>query len=606
MFIKRVCIYVYSRISLSNQTSEVQPASQPKHTAESSLDVQEMQFWLDKAVAWGQADSPDLQKDTCLHLSRLRDFLQQVLTHIHNMSSIAETMKRLPLLGQFLGLLCWNPVTTADDWSRGLLLQCLWGLHSEHPSDAVERKANQWIQKVLCRLATGEDDIAIQDFMKHVSVPPKEYHLKVLKKMVAQLQENIGRSCCSLSNVNRSCSCDIALATSDACVPLVTCPEASPVISALLQRPTTCVKETLSQGFLEALSSAYASHRLSLEGQALVSLWYHSLSSLEGAVIDLMESVIATNCTPQMREQHIAQSLLPKACAMHFSMFLVVSDIFRSSLKQAERNESLKCLIQSFTRSFLREISQLQPEMSLPLKAFFPQSPPSLLPPLLTLPSEMPREAWRNHLNWLSRSLQRLTEEEEEEEGEGDGGVTRLERHHRAFEAWFLLVQCGFWVQVAVQLLATSGPEDCDSLLWLLTFYHHPTNRWHHRAAQLVQAREAWDHLLAVFAASPHPAPSDRTRSLVALLSPRSQKPPLAPSLTISLLVNFAVFCQLPLSASAEILQTVVDQSGVADEAACVLSSLELRLNEGGCSSSDRVHLRIQGLQHTITHKHSA
>ncbi len=59
--------------------------------------------------------------------------------------------------------------------------------------------------------------------------------------------------------------------------------------------------------------------------------------------------------------------------------------------------------------------------------------------------------------------------------------------HHKVFEAWFLLVQCAHWVQVAVQLLVTSGPEDSGPLLWLLTFYHHPTNRGHHRALQLVR-----------------------------------------------------------------------------------------------------------------------
>lgn len=104
-------------------------------------------------------------------------------------------MKTLPFLGQFLGRLCWNPCVTADgEWpltgkqwtyqtqkkwiliilcfmlnrkptihmkttelilscvllsaatSRRLLFQCLWGLYSEHPGNAVERKANQWIR----------------------------------------------------------------------------------------------------------------------------------------------------------------------------------------------------------------------------------------------------------------------------------------------------------------------------------------------------------------------------------------------------------------------------------------------------------------------------
>lgn len=63
--------------------TELQPLSQLQETEE--LSVQEMQFWLDKAVAWGQADSSDSQKDTCRHLSRLKDFLQQLLAQINSM-----------------------------------------------------------------------------------------------------------------------------------------------------------------------------------------------------------------------------------------------------------------------------------------------------------------------------------------------------------------------------------------------------------------------------------------------------------------------------------------------------------------------------------------
>ncbi|MEQ2221234.1 hypothetical protein ILYODFUR_013680, partial [Ilyodon furcidens] len=174
----------------------------------------------------------------------------------------------------------------------------------------------------------------------------------------------------------------------------------------------------------------------------------------------------------------------PKACAQHYSIFLVANDIFRTVLKQAERNECVKDFLQTFTKCFLRELSQQQPQTSASLKAFFPQSPPSLLVPLLTMPSEMPQEVSKNHLMWVSSSLQRLTEEEEEEEDDSDS--RNIRGPHKVFEAWFLLLQCGHWVQMAVQLLVTSGPEDCGPLLWLLVFYHHPTNRWHHRASQLV------------------------------------------------------------------------------------------------------------------------
>lgn len=70
--------------------SQLQPVIQLQSMAEPPLNIQEMQVWLDKAVAWGQADSPDTQRDTCLHLNRLRDLLQQLLTNMNNMVSYRE------------------------------------------------------------------------------------------------------------------------------------------------------------------------------------------------------------------------------------------------------------------------------------------------------------------------------------------------------------------------------------------------------------------------------------------------------------------------------------------------------------------------------------
>ena len=69
--------------------SLLQPALQLQHTTELLPSVQEeIQFWVDKAVAWGQADSPDTQRDTSLHLRRLSSYLQELLTHINNVVSI--------------------------------------------------------------------------------------------------------------------------------------------------------------------------------------------------------------------------------------------------------------------------------------------------------------------------------------------------------------------------------------------------------------------------------------------------------------------------------------------------------------------------------------
>ncbi|KAM6931371.1 Fanconi anemia group C protein [Xenentodon cancila] len=580
-------------------TEQRQSQSQLQQTAEATL-TEDMQFWLDKAVAWAQADGPDTRRDTCLHLTRLRDFLQQLVAHINSMSSTTETLKRMPFLGQLLGRLCWNPYVTVGDTSRGLLFQCLWGLYSEHPSSAVEKKANLWIRKVLCQLAT-EDAAAAKALMKCTGVSAKEYHLKVLEKMVSRQQENVEESRCVWSTTSQRRSCDIIPATSEVCIPLLNCPEASPLVASLLQKSVTCSREALSEDFLDALSSSYSSRGLPLDEAALISLWSRSLPALEEAVLGLLESVTNTESTPQQLQQQVAKSVLPKACAEHCSMFLVTNDIFRSILKRAEGKQPVKSVIQSFTKCFLRELAVLRPQTPASLKDYFPQSPQSLLVPLSTMPSDVPEEAWTNHLKWLSGLLQRLIqEEEEEEEGEGDDSCTR--GHHNVFEAWFLLVQCAHWVQVALQLLVTSAPEDCGPLLWLLTFYHHPTNRWHHRASQLGKAKEAWDHLHALCFVLVRPLPVHRLQSLVTLVSPQAQQTSPAPSLTLSLLVHFAAFCQRPLRDSVELLQTVVDQSGLRGEAADALSSLQFRLNEGSFSSRHPVHLRITDLQNAITH----
>ncbi|XP_076021215.1 Fanconi anemia group C protein [Genypterus blacodes] len=579
--------------------SQLQPPTQAQQGAEPLLSVQEMQFWLGKAVAWGQVESPDAQKDTCLHMSRLKDFLQLLLTHISNMCSTSLAIERLPLLGQLLGRLCWNPYVTADATSRGLLLESVWKLHSEHPRTAVERKANQWIQKVLRLLITEEDNPAAVALVKHVGGSSNQYHLKVLKKMVALLSAKIGKGCDSPSDVNQRCSCDSVLAASEVCISLVSCPEAAPLFAALLQRPATCGKAVLSEDFLDALSSAYTSKCLDLEEQAVVSLWYHSLSSLQGAVLSLLECVLTNTGAAPPSEQLLAESLLPKACAQHCSIFLVVNDIFRSILRQAEGCESIRSLIQTFSSCFLREATLLQTQEHVSLKAFFPRAPQALLLPLLTQPSEMPQESRRRHLIWLSGSLRRLTEEEEE--GDEDGSSSRQQE---VFESWFLLVQCAHWVHAALQLLVMAAPEDCEPLLWLLTFYHHPTNRGHCRASQLVRAREALSHLQGLFTAATHPLPVSRLQSLVELLSPDPQQPSV---LIISLLVNFAIFSQLPQSGSTELLQKVVEQCGCVAEAASVLSSVELRLNGGSSLSGDanRVQLRIKALQSMLTLIHT-
>ncbi|XP_061881720.1 Fanconi anemia group C protein [Entelurus aequoreus] len=561
------------------------------------LQLTEMQFWLDKVEGWGPADIADVHKDTCFYLSSLSDFLRRLLQHITSVASTTETMKNTPSLGQIVGRLCWNPVVTANDETRALIIQCLWALYTEHPGNTLERKANQWVQRVLCQLATEDDTNSSRLLLKGLGLSPTQYHQEFLKKVVKQLQENSGKTCNLLGDVNRSCSCDRTVAISEACIPLITCAEVAPLIGAVLQRPLTCTRSTITDSFLGAVNSAYSSGRLALEDHAVVVLWYHSLPSLEEAVLNLLESTVLANAkiSPQKLQQQITQSLLPKACAQYCSMFLVVNDIFRSILKKREDLPCVRTLIQTFMSCFYKELTLLHPQTRLPLKAFFPLSPQSLLPPLLTPATEVPGEARRRHLYWLSGSLRRLTEEEEEAGGTG-----------RIFEAWFLVVQCSHWVQAALQLLLSTQPIDVDPLLWLLTFYHHPTNRGHCRDVQLVHFKEAWDHLHHLFFTVPalaHPLlPVERLHSLLVLISPCTQRPSAAPLLIVDLVVNCAVFSQQSLSVSTEIVRTVVARSGLVGEAMHVLDSLEHQLKAASCQSNDdsRVVVRIKELHNTL------
>ncbi|KTG40804.1 hypothetical protein cypCar_00001934, partial [Cyprinus carpio] len=74
----------------------------------------DVQFWMAKAVNWGEATSCSALLDTSRHLGSLRSFLQQVLQGLQQMSSTSEAMKTFPFVGQFLGRLCWNPCVIAD------------------------------------------------------------------------------------------------------------------------------------------------------------------------------------------------------------------------------------------------------------------------------------------------------------------------------------------------------------------------------------------------------------------------------------------------------------------------------------------------------------
>uniref|UniRef100_A0A8C1UZR2 FA complementation group C n=1 Tax=Cyprinus carpio TaxID=7962 RepID=A0A8C1UZR2_CYPCA len=485
----------------------------------------DVQFWMAKAMIWGEDLSCSALLDTSRHLCSLRSFLQQVLQGLQQMSSTSEAMKTFPFVGQFLGRLCWNPCVIADERSQRLLLRCLSCLYSAEPLNAVEQKANMWI------------------------------------KVVSLMTEEVIKSCDGLPNTARCLNGNIHT-MSTACVALVTCLEMSPLIGALLKHSVLCGCSCLNQEFIKEINEALISKRLVLEDEAVVNLWCYSPTCLEGAAVSFLESVLSGHETmTQSLDKHVNDSLLPRASAHHCHIFLTVNEIYRNVLTEIDENLAVRALIQVFTACFLQRLTGQKPQDRLPLRAFFPNVTPCLLTPLLTAPSEVPREAWLDHLSWIRSLLQSVTENEEAGE---DGRA-----YQAVFEAWFLLVQCGYWVDTAAELLVLAAPENAEPLLWLLTFFHHPTNRGHQRSQQTAVAREAWTHL-------------------------RMLKPHFA-----FIFINFTVFSHGPVSIITEITDKVLTEAAVKRRALWILALIRCRLNSAA-TRDDRVYSRLRTLQDTL------
>lgn len=105
--------------SSSSRMLQLKQQPQIEDIADPLLTAQEMQFWLDKAVAWGQAETVETQRDTCQHMSRLRDFIQQLLKHINSMVSYRE--KRFMWLKCFDRL--WSTLSYDAEWTSFTLNQ---------------------------------------------------------------------------------------------------------------------------------------------------------------------------------------------------------------------------------------------------------------------------------------------------------------------------------------------------------------------------------------------------------------------------------------------------------------------------------------------------
>ncbi|XP_041041467.1 Fanconi anemia group C protein isoform X1 [Carcharodon carcharias] len=446
------------------------------------------EYWLNKAVEWGQTTTFESQQDVCLHLPKLQEFLKQIYEAIQHMN-ITPVLKLFPLIGQLLGRLCWNPFVVAHEESQQNLLQCLWCLYSAEPENAVELKANEWIWSSLQSL-TGVNH-GVRSFIQSLQYPEEEYHSKLLTIMVSSLVKELqGYQCdrsslflrfvySTMENGVDRLPPERRRTYSVLCVPIVTLPEVFPLVEALLTCHEDGLDETLSAEFLESVSNGLLQFSLLLHSSlptedrftiwkkiflseaAVMSLWLRYLPSLEQAIFHLIETLISHPCASLLEvEAIITDSLLPKAAAYHPSLFRVLDNFFRATLLDSDGHPKIITIIQVFTQCFVQALLQVQPQM--PLKLYFPYNHQSLVMALLVHPSEMPSTAWSQHLISIIQILKGIVQDKE---------GTRTSAN--LFENWFLLVHFGDWVNVALQQLMTAD-DISEMLLWLLMFFFEP------------------------------------------------------------------------------------------------------------------------------------
>ncbi|XP_067839294.1 Fanconi anemia group C protein isoform X2 [Heptranchias perlo] len=324
----------------------------------------------------------------------------------------------------------------------------------------VQQPGDSEIESLLQSLTDVDD--GVRSFIQTLHYPEEEYHSKLLKNMVASLVKELQGYQCDRNFLFLRLPPERRRNLSVLCLPIITLPEAVPLVEALLTCHEDDLDETLSAEFLDSVSNGLLQKKIFLSEFAVMNLWLRYLPSLEQAIFHLTETLISHPCASLLEvEAIITDSLLPKASACHPSLFRVLDDLFRAILLETDGHPKIITIIQAFTRCFVQALQQVQTQMS--LKLYFPYNHQSLVMALLMHPSDVPSAAWSQHLISIVQILKRIVQDKE---------VTRTSAN--LFENWFLLVRFGDWVNVAVQQLMRTADDISEMLLWLLVFYHKP------------------------------------------------------------------------------------------------------------------------------------
>ncbi|KAJ7335595.1 hypothetical protein JRQ81_013536 [Phrynocephalus forsythii] len=419
------------------------------------------EFWLHKALEWGQSTTSESQQDVCLHLPQLQEFLLQiygVLKHMNCTTAIQE----FPLIGQLLGRLCWNPLVIGYDECQKILMWCLCCLYSGEPQNPVELKANSWIQSSLCHLLSfsglGNHDTDISNLISTLGFTSADYCSKLLENVILSLVTELSRShrCNSQKDISSRVT-----SMSFLCVPLITLPEVTPLLESLLSYYDDGSQEVLHSLFLETMNEAILEKKISLSGSAVLQLWLRHLPSLEKAVLKYIKNLIISQ--PSSMEEMVSLikgSLLCQA-ACHPAVFRTADEILKNVLLETDGAPEVMIAVQVFTQCFVHAYHENNEQHKFPLKAYFPHNLHSLVMALLKQPSDLTNSGLHQHLKHIAAILKTV-------EARGIRSCDDL------FDTWFLFIRFGEWADIAAEQLLVSPDESSDAFLWLLAFYYNP------------------------------------------------------------------------------------------------------------------------------------
>uniref|UniRef100_A0A8B9ZF54 FA complementation group C n=1 Tax=Anas platyrhynchos TaxID=8839 RepID=A0A8B9ZF54_ANAPL len=516
----------------------------------------DFKYWLDKAVEWGQGTTLETQKDVCLHLPQLQEFLQQTYETLKHMNSIVA-IQQFPLIGQLLGRLCWNPFVIGYDESQKTLMWCLCCLYSSEPQNPVELKANSWIRSLLCHLLSSSkwesNEAETSTFISALGYTSADYY--------CHLVENVS---VLSSRVN---------AVSLFCLPLITLPDITPLLETLLLYHGGSSKEILSSQFLGAVNDAFLKKKISLSESAVLSLWLRHLPSLENATLHVLDQLVSIQMNSlEEVASVIKDSFLPQA-ASHPAIFRIVNEIFKNALLETDGTPEVMTIIQVFTQLFVQVLQNENKQHKFPLKAYFPHHYQPLVVALL-------RRPFGKFLNDIFAALKYLI------------ASLSYSSSSDLLEVWFLVACFGEWLDIAAEQLLKAAVEP-DALLWLLAFYYCPQTKNLQRIQTMVKARAVYNHLMMLFNAT-----TLSVRDLQAVVnSITDTEQCYSQHLTTHLLTNFLLFSSGGHMIAQEFISHITETTDKSKEVRSLLIRTAYRINQNGEENQKTVRLVNELLQ---------